>query len=181
MVHRKIAAATLAAALVLVGAGCGGSDDNDASDEAADKLAEELLGDDVEIDSENDSVKITDDDGNTTEYGTSADLPEGWPEELNPPDSVTIQAASTQTQDGVETLFVTGESEDSMADLYEGVKTQLTDAGYEITSDSNMTSDTGGFASLEASNDTYTVSVTLSEDTTTGKSIVLFNVSESAA
>ncbi len=106
---------------------------------AADKITEKALekssGGKVDVDSKDGTVKLTDKDGNTSSYGTGTELPKGWPDEsLNPPKSVTILASSITSTDGQKVLFVTAESSAS-ATLYEGLKAQFEDAGYEITNE----------------------------------------------
>jgi hypothetical protein len=179
MNHRNLAGAALAASLVLVGAvGCGS---DDAGEKAGEKLAEEITGGDVDINTDDGSVKVTDKDGNTSEYGSGAELPEDWPAELALPEGVTVLGSSTRTENGVETMFITGESETALDDLYEEVKGQLTDANFEIVNDSNMSSTSGGFASVEANSDEYTVNVTISENPTSNKTSVLYNVAQNQA
>lgn len=172
-VHRKLAGASLATALLLLGVGCSGSD---VAENLTEKAIEESTGNqDVDIDADG-NVKVTDEDGNTTEFGTSAELPEEWPADLAPPESVTILASNTTTTDGKQEMFVTAESSDSVADLYEGLKAQLTEAGYEITSDTvSDTGDGGSYASLTADGDEYTASVSLASDGS-GATSVLFNL-----
>lgn len=172
-VHRKLAGVSLAASLVLFGVGCGGSD---AAEKLTEKAIEEGTGaQDVDIDADG-NVKVTDEDGNTTEFGTSAELPEEWPSDLTPPDSVNILASNTTTTDGKQEMFLTAESSDSVADLYEGMKAQLTDAGYEITSDTvSDTGDGGSYASVTAENDEFTANVSLASDGS-GTTSVLFNL-----
>lgn len=176
--HRKLAGITLAASLVLVGVGCGGSE---AAEKIAEKAAEKAGGGDVDIDSKDGSVKYTDEEGNKTEFGAGAKLPAGWPDELKPPDSVTVVASSTSSANGEKRLFVTAESKDSVADLQAGLRSQFEDAGYEITNESNFDSGTGGYASVEAKGPKYTASVSLAEDESTKKTTILFNVTENAA
>jgi hypothetical protein len=179
MNRHTVAGAALAASLVLVGAA--GCSSEDAGEKAGERLAEEMMGGDVDINAEDGSVKLTDEEGNTSEYGSGAELPEGWPSDLALPDGVTILGSSTRTENGVETMFVTGESETSLDDLYEQIKKQLTDAGYEIVNDSNMSSSSGGFASVEATGDEYTANVTISEDQATNKTTLLYNVGQNPA
>ena len=173
IVQHKLAGASLAALLVVAGVGCSGSD---AAEKLTEKAIEEASGSqDVDIDADG-NVKVTDEDGNTTEFGTSAELPEEWPSDLAPPDSVNILASNTTTTDGKQELYVTAESSDSVADLYDGLKAQLTEAGYEITSDTvSDTGDGGSYASLSAEGAEFTASVSLASDGS-GTTSVLFNL-----
>jgi hypothetical protein len=180
MIHRKVAGVALAASVVLLGAaGCGGGDE--AGEKAGEELAEEMLGGDVDINSEDGSVKLTDEEGNTSEYGSGTELPEDWPADLALPEGVTVLGSSSRTENGVETMFITAESETAIDDLFEEIKDQLTGAGYEIVNESNMSSTTGGFASLEAKGDAFTANVTISEDPATNKTTLLYNVGANPA
>lgn len=176
---RKLAGATLVAALVVAGAGCGKAAEK-VSEKAAEKAAEQAAGGNVDINSDDGSVKITDDQGNVTEIG-GASLPDGWPDELKPPDSVKIVSASTNTIDGKKSLFALGEADGSMEDYYQGVKTQLTDAGYDIQSDTMTSATDGGYAGVSATNGTYDVTVSITTGDSADKTNISFSVTESAS
>ena len=167
--YRKLAALSVASSLVFAGAACSG---DDVADNLAEKAIEESSGGDIEIDSDDGKVTYTDEDGNESEIDVSgsgsAELPEGWPAELAPPDNVAITTASTNTINGQVTMSVFAEGEGSVEQFFEGIKTQLTDAGYDIVSESNSSTADGGYASITAEGD-YDVTVGLSGggDTTT--------------
>ena len=162
--YRKLAALSVASSLVFVGAACSGSD---VADNLAEKAIEESGGGDIEIDSEDGKVTYTDEEGNESEIDVSGEgsaaLPDGFPEDLAPPDSVRIISSSTNTVNGVQSMFVLAEGDGSIDDYFEGIKNQLTDAGYEIVSETNSSTSDGGYSGIVAEGD-YDVNVSLSGD-----------------
>lgn len=151
-IDRKVAALGLAAALTLVGTGCG----DDAGDKLAEKITESQTGGDVDLNSEDGSVKFTDDEGNTFETdvnGEGAELPADWPAELAPPDDIKIVTASTSTVNGAKTMTVLASADGTVADWAGGLKTQLEDAGYSIENDTTASGSGGDYAGLSATGD----------------------------
>ena len=171
---RPVATLVLTAALLVGGVACGGSDDD-----AATTTTTEATEAKVEVnldDSDNPTVEYTDEDGTTTEFGSS--LPDGWPEALTPPTTITIVSSSTSEEDGGTQLFVTGESTEAFDAVYRGIKDQLKGAGFEITSD--LSTDEGDFAGLEASKGEVTANITVAGDATAKKVTVLYTVAPEA-
>lgn len=168
----KVLAGLLAAGLAVGVTACSSSD---AAEKIAEKAAEQQTGGDVDIDSDG-SVKYTDDEGNTVDMGTGSELPKDWPDELKPPDSVKITTASTSTTNGEKNMYVLATSSDSFDDLYNGVKSQLESAGFEITNDSNTSIDGGGYAGIDAENDEFTANVIIAADDTSGDTTLTFNL-----
>ena len=168
--HRKVAAAALAGSLVLVGAGCG-----KAAEKVQEKAIEQSTGaKDVDINKDGD-VTVKDKDGNTLQVG-SAELPDGWPSDLDPPSSVKLVAASTSTTNGKKSFIVSGETSDSFDDIYAGVKQQLESAGYEITSDNNTSSTDGKGALITAKSSDFEAGVTIGQ--TDGKTTIFYTLTE---
>lgn len=169
----KLAVAALVALLVVTLAACGGSgsDSSGATTTTKPKAKVEVNTDDAD----NPTVEYTDGD-TTTEFGAS--LPDEWPDELAPPDTITIVSSSTSEVDGKTQLFVSGESTQPFADVYAGLRKQLADAGYEITSD--LATDEGDFAGLEAVDAKVKASITVAGDPDTDKVSVLFTVTPSS-
>ena len=178
--YRKLAALSVASSLVLVGtAACSG---DDVADNIAEKAIEQSGGGDIEIDSEDGKVTYTDEEGNESEIDVSgagsAELPDGFPEDLAPPDSVRIISSSTNTVNGVQSMFVLAEADGTVDELFEGIKSQLGDAGYEIVSETNSSTSDGGYSGIVAEGD-YDVNVSISGDGETTS--ISFSVSEPAA
>ncbi|HWJ64066.1 MAG TPA: hypothetical protein VNS19_19005 [Acidimicrobiales bacterium] len=166
-VRTKVAAIGLALGLVLVGSACGSSD-------AADKPAKGGTeaggkGGDVDIDAKDGTVKYTDEDGNETEMnvdGEGASLPKGWPEDLTPPDSITLITSTTSTSGGKKTMTVLGEAEASIDELVPAIKAQITDAGYEIAQDTTSEMTGGDYAGLSATKGDQDLMVAVAADPT---------------
>ena len=162
----KVGAIALAAALALAGVACGSSDAADAPTKSDGGSSGKG---DVAVDPDDGTVKYTDEDGNETEMnidGEGASLPDGWPEDLAPPSSVTLVTASTTTVDGKEAMTVLGESDATVDDLAPVLRAQLEDAGYEITQDTDSAATGGGYAGMSARMDGRDVTVAIAEDPT---------------
>lgn len=153
--RRTLIGLGLAISLVFVASGCG-----QAAEKLTEKAIEKSAGGDVDVNSDDGSVKFTDEEGNVSEFGT-ADLPKDWPSELAPGDNVTLISSSTQTVDGEVTMFLLGELEGDVDSVYAGVKSQITDAGYKISGDSTISGATGGYAAVTAANGTNMVTATV--------------------
>lgn len=158
-VRRGAAAGLVGLALVVGASGCG---------KVSEKIAEEA----VERNSDCENVDIdasgggfsgncggVDVDGNLS---GDAELPDGWPSELAPPEGLQIVAA-TATDTPTRTLSVTGSLDGEVAAVYEGIKTQLTEAGYTIDSDSLTDAGSGQSGALTATGPEYTASVVVAE------------------
>ena len=173
IVPRKLAVVGIAGALVFVGTGCG-----KAAEKVQEKAAEEATGaKDVDI-NKNGDVTVKDKDGNTIQVG-SADLPKDWPDDLKPPSGVKLVAASTSTTNGKQTMIVNGETDDSFDDIYAGIKQQLTDAGFEITNDTNTSGSSGSGAIITATGDGLSAQVTVGQ--ADGKTTIFYALSEEGA
>ena len=150
------------------------SDTSEPSDGEAPELASEepAGGRDVDVDADG-NVTVTDEDGSTTEFGTGAELPDGWPADLAPPGSVDILTTSSGSTDGRTTLLLTAESEGAVGDLYASFKAQLEGAGYTITGDSSGE----GYASLTADGNGFQANVSLvAEVSGAGKTSIVFSL-----
>jgi hypothetical protein len=160
----KAAAITVAAALILLGSACSSSD---AAEKLTEKAIEDASGGDVDVDSEDGTVKYTDENGNETEMnidGEGASLPEDWPSELDPPDSVKLMTSNTSTTGGQKSMTVLGEAEGTIEEFASGIKAQLEDGGYEITQDTSSSSTGGGYAGMSATKGDQEVTVALADD-----------------
>ena len=159
---KQFAVGAVALALVFVGVGCGGSD---AGDKLAEKIAEKNSGGDVNIDSDKGKVSYTDENGNKSEIDVSggAKLPDGWPDELAPPDSVKIVTSSTNTTAGKKTMTVLGEAKGSIDDFTDPLKSQIEDAGYTIENDSSTSGAGGGYVGISAKGADYDLVATITD------------------
>ena len=175
---------TVTLALTATLAGCGGGGGDKASEALAEKVAEQGAGGDVDLNSDDGTIKYTDEEGNVSELnvdGAGTDLPEDWPTELAPPESVKLLTATTNTVDGVKSLYVLGETDGTVEDLIGGLKTQVEGAGFEITNDSSMTGSGGAFSSLTATSADWDLNANVTEGETDGKVTVTIGLTEKSA
>jgi hypothetical protein len=160
----KAAAIGLAVGLVLVGSACSSSD---AADKLTEKAIEKSGGGDVDIDSKDGTVKYTDKNGNETEMnidGDGASLPDDWPSDLAPPDSVKLITSNTSTSGGDQVMTVLGEASGSIDDYQSAIEGQVTDAGYEVTQSTSKDVTGGGYAGMTATKGDQTLVVAIAGD-----------------
>lgn len=100
---------------------------------------------------------ITDQNGNTTSYGTGGGLPKGWPSALNPPKGTVIQNGATSTTNGQTELTVTAQVPGIPADVHQGLASQLKAAGYTVSADTFDQASNGG--AIQATKGTDSVNV----------------------
>ena len=79
------------------------------------------------------STRVDSNGGDSSSSGTS--LPSGFPVALAPPDGSKITMATKNTSDGKTTYLVSAELNGSVDDVYKGVKSQVTSAGYTVSGD----------------------------------------------
>jgi hypothetical protein len=170
--------AVLAAIIVILGTSACGAVADKAGETAGEKLAEKAIenqsGGNADVDISDGGVKITDGEGGTYEVdadgnisgssgdgdyqiGAGADLPDGWPEALNPPAGAEIISAITSG----DSMSVVAKIDGSIRDVYDALKGQLGDAGYEISSDSFTAADSGDFATMSATGADFEVMVNI--------------------
>lgn len=92
---------------------------------AAEKLAENVSGADVDIDK--DKVSITDKNGNTVSGGEGVTLPDSWPKEVPTFDGKLISTTSNTSDKAV---MATWSSPDKSADVYKAFTAKLKAAGF---------------------------------------------------
>jgi hypothetical protein len=160
----KLGAIVLAGGLVLAVPACGGSSDGGS---ASTTTAARSGGGDVDIDSEDGTVRYQDKHGNETEMaldGQGASLPDGWPSRLAPPASVTIITSNTSTIDGKPTMTVLGEAEGSIDGLQQAIKDRVADAGFDISQDTPADLTGGDYAGMTATKGDDTLVVAIARD-----------------
>lgn len=159
-VRRSAAAGLVGLALVIGASGCG---------KITEKVAEEAVErnsdcKDVDIDSSEGgfSGNCGGDDIDLNASG-NAELPEGYPAELAPPEGTEI-ISGTGTGDPVN-FNVFGTLQGDVATVYEEAKAQVEGAGYaiEAATDSLADGPTGTVGNFTAANDQYIVNVTVAE------------------
>lgn len=133
-------------------AACGG-----ASEQAAQTMAEEAvegaIGGDVDI--SDDSMTVTDAEGNEMAVGSDITIPDTWPAEV-PLFDGTLSVASVQADGTAYAMWTTDLDASSAADTY---GESLATAGYSLTQDATV----GTMVMREYSSPTRTVSVVSGE------------------
>ena len=173
---KLVAAASLTAALLL--SGCGAVAEK-ATEKATEKALESGGDGKVDIDTKNGTVKVETKDGtftsdengakveskdgdSTFSAGDTTTLPEGWPDELAPPDGTKLLSSSTIAQDGKDVMAVLGEVDGSVKDVYTDIKNQLEGAGFELSNDTFGTAGSGSYGAISGKNDTFEATATIS-------------------
>ncbi len=160
-VRRGVAAGLVGLALVIGSTGCS---------KVGEKIAEEAVErntDCKDVDINADEGGFAGDCGDLGEIDVNAsggaELPSDWPTDLTPPEGFSIET-STATDSPVRSLNVIGALDGDVATVYEGIKTQLTEAGYTIDADSLADGGTGPTGTLSATGPEWTASVVVTED-----------------
>ena len=123
-------------------------------------------GTDVELD--DDGVKVTDEEGNTSEFGTGADLPDGWPKAIPVPDG-DVTFSTKSGEDFTVGITVDGSSQD----VYDAWKSDLEGAGFTEKDTADFS---GNYLGTFTGNG-YDVGYTISSDPASdGKTAVILNV-----
>lgn len=174
---RKLLGALLAGSLLLGATACSDGDEEGKKEGgSADKAADEAeVTQEVTVD-EDGNVRVTDSEGNVDEFQTSTDVPEGWPEGLEPPESVTIVSSNTTKEGNVTSLFITATSNTPIPDLVAEIKGQLEDAGFDVLAENVTETESGGTsANLSAQSDEAGFSLSLASEAE-GPASVLYSV-----
>lgn len=167
---RQILATSSVAVLTLAGVACSSDDSDDDASDTTDEAADTSSPDDT---GSSDDTR-SDDTGSTT----GATLPDTWPEALALPDGTTVIEATELTAGSVS---VVAEIEDGGTEgVFDTLKAQLTDAGYEIVGSTFTDSEQGGFGSISARGDEYTVAIAFGPDPTGDTSQVTISVAPAA-
>jgi hypothetical protein len=130
---RILALVALAALVVSTATGCCPLL-NDASDEAAERTAEEIIegatGGEVDIEDDGGSVTIETEEGAVTiEGGEGTDLPEDWPSDMPVYDGTITGSSSFSTPEG-DSMTVTIETGDSVDDVLAFYQAELQSDGW---------------------------------------------------
>ncbi|MCZ7527550.1 MAG: hypothetical protein M5U14_14895 [Acidimicrobiia bacterium] len=170
---RRFATLVLAAALAGVGLAACGDDDK-----AAEEIIEQLGGGSVDIDSDDGEIKIQTEDGDltisedggsgsftvegedgedTVSFGSGAELPEDWPEDVPLPEDAEVQGSYTQTVDDQRTWTISLVVDGDAVEVTEAYRAAIEAAGFTIDSEMSGGSGSEAFASFSASNDDWMV------------------------
>ncbi len=144
---------------------------NRASDEASERVAEEIIegatGGEIDIEEDGGSVTIETEDGAVTiEGGEGSDLPEGWPSDMPVYDGTITGSSSFSTPEGM-SMTVTIETADSADDVGSYYQAELQSEGW--TEDFSADSSDGGqrSVSMVVSKDDRNGTVAINEEDST--------------
>jgi hypothetical protein len=118
-----------------------------------------------------------DTDGDETDDPSTpgASLPTDWPDELALPEGSAIVTASQGS--GISAMAVVADLPNGSAnDAFDTMKSQLTEADYEIVGSTFSPSDQGGYGSISARGSEYTVAIAIGPNPTGKKSQMSINV-----
>ena len=147
--HTRILAALGAGLLALATtAACGGTNEQ-AAQTMVEGAVEGAIGGDVDI--SDDSMTVTDAEGNELAVGSDITIPDGWPADV-PLFDGTLSVASVQADGTAYAMWTTDLDAASAADTY---GESLTTAGYSLTQEATV----GAMIMREYSSPTRTVSV----------------------
>jgi frataxin-like iron-binding protein CyaY len=131
--------------------GCGKKTTNE---KISEKMLEESLGSNADVDIEDGSIKIETDEG-TFEAGGDISLSKDWPEDIHVTEGKIIASQSNEMGNNL-----TIESDRSVDDVKKEYKEKLEDDGWEI----NMTFDMDDNVLYGAEKDERTLSLTIGKD-----------------
>jgi hypothetical protein len=141
---------------------------NEASDEASERVTEEIIegatGGEVDIEEDGGSVTIETEEGAVTiEGGEGSDLPEDWPSDMPVYDGTITGSSSFSTPEGM-SMTVTIETSDSADDVLAFYNAELQSEGW--TEDFSADTSEGGerAVSLVVSKDDRNGTVAISEE-----------------
>ncbi len=135
----------------------------------AEKAIEKATGENIDLNLNENGVNVKDEEGNQTQIGENAKLPDGWPTELAVYPDVKL-SMSTKTKNGdtnKNEFSILGEiTNGSIKDVYNWYKDKYS-SGWEVTTDQYTESNDGDVAYLNFKSDKYDVIVTVnnSDDT----------------
>lgn len=147
VVRRAAMACAGAVIVAALSAGCGG-------EQLAEQMAEGAIN--GEVDLEDDSISITDDEGNEFSAGTGTEIPQTWPADVPMYPSGTLVLATTQSDGTATALWETTAPVDSAANDYDAV---LLANGFSMDQDAMI----AGAIVRTYSGTLHTVNVTVAE------------------
>ena len=155
---KRWALGLLVAALALTVAGCSAVEDK-IGEEVGEEIAGAVVGGDVEVDG--DSVTATGEDGDVTITGGGSEMPENFPKDFPLHEGAELDSASSIEGGDGTSYYLNLISDDSAETVYDSVKADFTDGGWEIVSDMKTSSDEGMSAIISAKKGDIDGSVTI--------------------
>lgn len=158
MKRRLVNIAAVAMTVAGLTAGCGG-------EQRAEQIGEQAINGEVDI--EDDSISITDDEGNEFSAGTGTELPASWPEDVPLFPDGELVLATSQSERSATALWETTQSVDEAAATYDAV---LVSSGFTLDQDANIS----GTIARTYQGDVNVVNVTVADvDATTNVSVAV--------
>lgn len=148
----------LVAALMFAVTGCSAVEDK-IGEEVGEEIAGAAIGGDVEV--EDDSVTVSGDDGDVTITGGGSEMPADFPEEFPLYKDADLDSASSIAGGDGTSFYLNLVSKDSADKVYDSVKADFTDDGWEIVSDMKTTADDGTTAIISVKKGDIDGSVTI--------------------
>ena len=168
---RRVGTLAVVAAAAIGLSGCG---------KIAERAVEEALegegGGDVDIGE--DGIEVVDSEGNVTQIGENAEVPEAFPDTVPVPESLNIEMSSSGESEGSQNWYVQGTSDASFDDLkalYDGT---FGGNGWTIDSQSDTSSGDARNAFWTASREGLSASVAIFENSDDETCAVTLTVNE---
>jgi ABC-type Fe3+-hydroxamate transport system substrate-binding protein len=155
MKRTRTAVIVLSATLALTTpalAACGGM-----AEQAAEKAAEAAVGGNVDVDTDNGNVTITDESGKAITVGENVELPADWPSEVPANDSGSLNAAAVEP-DGTSSALWTIDG-GTAADAVAAYGKTLESAGFTLKPSEGAMPSLDMLASADYEGNGYTVNV----------------------
>ncbi len=160
-----VGAGLVAMAAFTLGA-CGG--DDDAGNELAEQLAEGATGGDIEIDEDSGEVSFEGEDGSGSFNVGGGEMPDDLADFPIPDDSEILSSysgSSDESSGSVVSLAANGDYEEVSADM----QSELEGAGFEISGTYTAEANGVGSSTFTAEGDGMSISVAVTEDTTSSE------------
>ncbi|MDA2988511.1 MAG: hypothetical protein O2815_05465 [Actinomycetota bacterium] len=126
MKQRMVHIAAITVTVLGLTAGCGG-------EQLAEQIGEQAINGEVDI--EDDSITITDDEGNEFSAGGGTEIPESWPDDVPLFPDGELVLATSQSEGSATALWETTLSVDDAAAAYDAV---LMSSGFTLDQDANI-------------------------------------------
>jgi len=175
---KKLAAILLVALMAVFAlSGCAKAGEK-LTEQVMEKVIEEAAegeGGNVDLDIDDEEIKITTDEGDEINIG-GADIPDGWPSVVPVHPDVDIQTSFKGASDGKNNFSISAMYGGSGEDLFNWYKGEL--SGWNVVSEFSGEDDSGKSYSLNVENGEYQVSVLVVESDDDQEVMLILNATE---